>query len=311
MNTPESNASAPVYYGYPFPERLDDDEVRALLTQWATRPGAPQFYADALAVLVKEKPRYFNEPLVWVYRTNGVFSVVEDPVGPGAMKLCERELLDILAHWYDSDDILSAREARALVLAHHATDLENLWPAIEVREYTPAGSLPRLKVVVLDRWQAGSAWWGFEIEDCTSTGVTGAFEDYGSDLGKWHEDCLFEEEEDQRARWERTRHGSAAMAMARLPRESYLGEWVVVDARLPDGSKVFGLIQGDDPMCALRGVTADRTGRAIQAEIERIEWAATDDPPQRIRGVTVVSPAARVSTPFESTSVDASRRSRP
>ncbi len=317
MNTPQS----PVYYNHPDPYPLDNEQARAVLAQWAARPGAPQFYVDALAAVSKEKTDERGGIWLFVSRSKGVFAD-EDDDRPGVKNMYLQELLRLPAGWDDANDILTAHEARRLGIGIVAAasggsvEMRALWPMITVQDYSPPGSFPMLRVVVRDPVGC-EEWERFKIRNCTARDVAEAFELHISDLYDCFETYQTEVERRARDSWLETRHDNAAVAMAKL---SELGDWdvdeqinglEVVDAQLPDGRLVFGVITKGDPACVLRGVTTDRTGNAIQAELENLACADEADQQQRLQGITVTPLSTGASVNAKPVNVDAPRRMRP
>ncbi len=309
-NTSSAPADAPVYYGYPNADQLDDEQVRALLTQWAGRPGAPQFYADALRAIIKIEEHsslpVTDQPVLPVRRTAGVFSVVEDSDSPGTVRLCEYELLDIISYWDDRNDILTVQEACAVGFAAFAKSsdhcIEDLRYLLSAREHGRDDEY--LSIIAQDPDGYDEPWDVFKIDNRTAAGVADAFWRNAADLKRAIRILDEQRSERERDEWLETEHKNAAAAM-----EGFYGEcaldgaaneprWSLIDVQHPDGKAAFGVIQEGDDTRTLHGVTADRTGRAIESEIEDIAEASC-----RKRRIAEFTP-----TPA---SVEAPRRPRP
>ncbi len=178
---------SPVYHTYRPEAAISEAEARAIVSQWAQLPDAPRVYADAVDYLdaaAQDRERYpeghpfrDDELRVRIIRVDGEFVVVGDDAPPGTLAMSWVDLLDLPGQWDDSNDVLTAHEARAIAFTalrdcdfpFEGRDATYCYKPGELFDVHDAGG-GCLSVVALQR--DGSEDGGlFQIEDATQVGV--------------------------------------------------------------------------------------------------------------------------------------------
>ncbi len=177
----------PIYHVHRSVTAVSEAEALAIVAQWAQQPDAADLYVDAMREFRAQRLEGYDHQdtdlTVDVNRLDGEFTVVTEAFPPGTHIVTCQELLDLPAWWDDSNDILTAREARTVVFAaladsdfpFQARDGTYSYKPGEVFDVRNAEGVA-LSLVAL--WRDGTVKKEvFQIEDCRQEGIEDALSD--------------------------------------------------------------------------------------------------------------------------------------